>query len=88
MAIEVAHAGYVNREDVVQDFVTRSLYPPVEIIRGNCFSPEIRHRARLAIGGGAFDAIVTDPPYGIREAMSSTSSGEDVKQLEDGVISI
>ena len=72
MAIEVAHNGYINRDDIVQDFVHRSLPPPVEIIRGNCFSPEVRHRARQAIGGGAFDALVTDPPYGIREAITGS----------------
>ena len=71
VAIEIAHNGYVNRDDIIKDFETRSLPPPVDIIRGDCTSSEIRHQARLAIGGGAFDFIVTDPPYGIREAMSS-----------------
>ena len=71
VAIEIAHNGYVNRDDIIKDFETRSLPPPVDIIRGDCTLSEIRHQARLAIGGGAFDFIVTDPPYGIREAMSS-----------------
>lgn len=84
VGIEVAHDGYVNRDDIVQDFLHRSLPPPLELIRGNCFSPEVRHRARLAIGGGPFDAIVADPPYGIREALNSGS----VTQIEDGTVSI
>jgi len=71
VAIEIAHNGYVNRDDIIKDFETRSLPHPVDIIRGDCTSSEIRHQARLAIGGKAFDFIVTDPPYGIREAMSS-----------------
>lgn len=71
VAIEIAHNGYVNRDNIIQDFVTRSLPPPTEFVRGDCLSREVRHQARLAIGGVAFDAIVTDPPYGIREAMSS-----------------
>jgi hypothetical protein len=73
VAIEVAHNGYVNRDDILKDFSHRSLPPPMDIIRGNCFSQEVRHRARLAIGGASFDAIVTDPPYGIREAVNSGS---------------
>ncbi|KAL3772778.1 hypothetical protein ACHAWU_003337 [Discostella pseudostelligera] len=81
VAIEVAHNGFVNRADIVQDFIHRSLPPPLEIIRGNCFSPEVRHRARMAIGGGAFDAIVTDPPYGIREAL-----GGPEKHMADGTM--
>ena len=77
IGIEIAHNGHVNRDDIIEDFVTRSLPPPSEIIRGDCTSREVRDRARLAIGGGAFDAIVTDPPYGIREAMSSEEESEN-----------
>ena len=72
VAIEIAHNGYVNRNDVMKDFDTRSLPPPTEIIRGDCTSSEIRQQARRAIGNTAFDVIVTDPPYGIREAMGSS----------------
>ncbi|KAL7544347.1 hypothetical protein ACHAWF_008716 [Thalassiosira exigua] len=75
VAIEIAHNGYVNRDDIVEDFETRSLQPPLEIIRGDCLSNEVRRRARAAIGGDAFDIIVTDPPYGIREAMTSEGDG-------------
>jgi len=81
VAIEIAHNGYVNKDDIIQDFVTRSLPPPSEIITGSCLSAEVRHQARSAIGGGAFDAIVTDPPYGIREAMSSEEESEEDSPL-------
>jgi len=83
VAIEIAHNGYVNRDDIIRDFETRSLPPPSEIIRGSCLSSDVRHQARLAIGGNcAFDVIVTDPPYGIREAMSSEEEDENI--FEDG----
>ena len=32
----------------------------------------MRDQARLAIRGRGFDAIITDPPYGIRESLSSS----------------
>lgn len=83
MGIEISHNGYVNKDDIIQDFLTRSLPPPSEIIRGDCLSLEVRQRARLAIGGGSFDCIVTDPPYGIREAMMSEK--EDGGEDEDTV---
>ena len=71
MGVEIAHNGFVSRPDILKDFETRSLPPPTDIIRGDCLSPDVRDQARSAIGGEAFDVIVTDPPYGIREAMSS-----------------
>ena len=80
IAIEIAHDGYVNKDDIVEDFVTRSLTPPSKIIHGSCLSSEVRDQARLAIGKGAFDAIVTDPPYGIREAMSSEGDSENSEE--------
>ena len=76
VGIEVCHNGHINREHIVKDFTTRCLPPPVEIIRGDCFSYEVRERARNAIGVGPFDLIVTDPPYGIREAMSPGNNEE------------
>ena len=83
VAIEIAHEGFVNRNDIVEDFVTRSLPPPSEIIPGNCLSLEARDRARLAIGEGAFDVIITDPPYGIREAMSSEENSDNSEEVDD-----
>lgn len=73
MAIEISHDGHVNRTDIVRDFVVRSLPPPLDIIHGDCLCPKVRQQARLAIGGDSFDIIITDPPYGIREAMSSST---------------
>lgn len=78
IAIEISHNGYVNKDDIVEDFVTRSLPPPSKIIRGDCLSSDVRDQARVAIGGTAFDAIVTDPPYGIREAMGSEEESGDI----------
>jgi hypothetical protein len=77
VSIEVAHNGLVNRDDIRKDFETRSLHPPLEIIHGDSMKYDIRQQARRAIGGGAFDCIVTDPPYGIREAFSGNSDGEE-----------
>ena len=77
VSIEVAHNGLVNRDDIRKDFETRSLLPPLEIIHGDSMKYECRQQARRAIGGGAFDCIVTDPPYGIREAFSGNSDGEE-----------
>ncbi|KAL3764327.1 hypothetical protein ACHAW5_008924 [Stephanodiscus triporus] len=76
VAIEIAHGGHVSRDDIVRDFESRSLPPPTEIIHGDCLSAEIRRRARAAIGGEAFDVICTDPPYGIREAITGGDGGE------------
>ena len=87
VAIEIAHNGFVNRDDIIKDFETRSLPPPIDIIRGDCTSSEIRYQARLAIGGGAFDFIVTDPPYGIREAMSSGEESDDLVEGSTETIS-
>lgn len=79
VSIEVAHNGLVNRDDIVRDFETRSLDPPLEIIHGDCMQYETRKRSRQAINGGQFDCIITDPPYGIREAM--TSGNDDDSSL-------
>lgn len=74
VAIEIAHNGHVNREAVLQDFAARSLPPPAAILRGDCLEAATRARAREAIGGGPFDIIVTDPPYGIREALDAAGA--------------
>jgi tRNA G10 N-methylase Trm11 len=67
----------VNRGDIVKDFETRGLLPPVELIRGDCLSLEVRDQARAAVGGTGFDVIVTDPPYGVREAFATSDDEED-----------
>ena len=63
VAIEIAHNGNVDRDDIVRDFEARSLPPPLEIIHGDCLSSDVRARARNAIGGGAFDVIVLRPRF-------------------------
>lgn len=86
VAIEISHDGHVNRTDIVRDFDARSLPPPVAIIHGDCLSAQIRQQARLAIGNKPFDIIISDPPYGIREAMSSSlstlSSSSDLPSID------
>lgn len=68
VGIEIAHNGLVNRDDIRQDFVSRNLPPPQQLIYGDSTHLEIRQQARAAIGNTSFDAIVADPPYGIRES--------------------
>lgn len=68
VGIEIAHNGLVNREDIRKDFATRGLSLPRGLLLGDSSKETIRKEARACIGGGAFDAIVADPPYGIRES--------------------
>ena len=68
VGIEIAHEGIVNRTDVVRDFETRNLTAPLSLIYGDSTDEWIRDRARSLIHGDAFDLIITDPPYGIRES--------------------
>jgi len=67
VGVEIALDGQVNRDDIVLDFTSRNLTLPFSIIRGDSMSDDIRNEARAAVGNEPFDAIVTDPPYGIRE---------------------
>jgi hypothetical protein len=86
VAIEISHDGHVNRTNIIRDFDARSLPPPIGIIHGDCLSAQVRQQARLAIGNKPFDIIISDPPYGIREAMSSTlsslSSSSDLPSID------
>jgi tRNA G10 N-methylase Trm11 len=61
VGVEICHNGYVNRDHIQADFETRSLPPPM-VLRGDCLSSDVRDQVRSEIGGGAFDAIITDPP--------------------------
>ena len=67
VGIEIAHD--VDASAMVADFVTRGLIPPTAFLRGDCTLATMRHNARAAIGGNAFDVICTDPPYGVRESL-------------------
>lgn len=86
VAIEISHDGHVNRTNIIRDFDARSLPPPTGIIHGDCLSAQVRQQARLAIGNKPFDIIISDPPYGIREAMSSSlsslSSSSDLPSID------
>ena len=68
VGIEIAHEGIVNRNNVMRDFETRNLTAPLSLIYGDSTDELIRDRARSLIHGDAFDLIITDPPYGIRES--------------------
>jgi len=67
VGVEIALDGQVNREDIVLDFTSRNLTLPSSILRGDSMLEDIRNEARAAVGNEPFDAIVTDPSYGIRE---------------------
>jgi len=68
VAIEIAHNGQVNRDDVIRDFETRNLTLPLALVQGDSAEVCVRDIARSEINGNAFDLIITDPPYGIRES--------------------
>ncbi|GKY92381.1 hypothetical protein MPSEU_000209000 [Mayamaea pseudoterrestris] len=68
VGIEIAHDGLVNRDDIRQDFRIRQLSEPLGLLLGDCTDESVRVAARKVIGGGPFDCIISDPPYGIRES--------------------
>lgn len=68
VGIEIASDWMVNRQDIHTDFATRQLSQPKALLQGDCVDPEMRRQAREIIGSQPFDAIVADPPYGIRES--------------------
>lgn len=70
VGIEISHNGDVNRDDIRKDFSTRDLVEPVALLKGDCTNVTMRDSARSYIGNEAFDMIITDPPYGIRECKS------------------
>lgn len=70
VGVEIAHDGLVNRRDIVADFTTRGLQPPAALIEGDATDETVRTKAAEAVGG-PFDVIVADPPYGLRESLSS-----------------
>lgn len=64
---DIAHNGQVNRNNILEDFISRNLTVPSAIIRGDSMLKDVRNQAQAAVGDAPFDAIITDPPYGIRE---------------------
>jgi Putative RNA methylase family UPF0020 len=79
VGIEVCHDGIVNREDIRRDFTTRNWTNPITLLHGDSTQPHVRRKARDAIGCRPFDAIITDPPYGIRE--SNKGGNQPVQDL-------
>ena len=68
VAVEIAHNGLVNRDDIRRDFDTRNLTRPLALLQGDCTNAMIRTIARKQVRDQPFDFIITDPPYGIRES--------------------
>ena len=71
VAIEIAHNGLVNRTNILRDFETRQIPPPVGLLQGDCTDAKIRADARALVNDSdddGFSLIITDPPYGIRES--------------------
>lgn len=71
VGIEIAHDGFVNREHIYSDFTSRKLKIPNKLIHGDSTDPVVRKDALSAIDNNPFDVIIADPPYGIRESVSS-----------------
>ena len=71
VGIEIAHDGFVNREHIYSDFTSRKLKIPNKLIHGDSTDPVVRKDAISAIDNNPFDVIIADPPYGIRESVSS-----------------
>jgi tRNA G10 N-methylase Trm11 len=67
VGIEIVDDSIVNRKDILQDFETRNLQPPLALIKGDCSDLDIRDQAKRFVGKEGFDVILADPPYGRRE---------------------
>eukprot|EP00526_Cylindrotheca_closterium_P013103 CAMPEP_0113619724 /NCGR_PEP_ID=MMETSP0017_2-20120614/10025_1 /TAXON_ID=2856 /ORGANISM="Cylindrotheca closterium" /LENGTH=449 /DNA_ID=CAMNT_0000529323 /DNA_START=140 /DNA_END=1489 /DNA_ORIENTATION=- /assembly_acc=CAM_ASM_000147 len=70
VGIEIAHNGIVSRDNIRKDFSSRNLTQPVALLQGDSTNQTIRDEAKTAIQYRPFDAIIADPPYGIRESLS------------------
>lgn len=81
VGIELADDEVIDRGEIIADFATRGLVPPVGLIHGDCTDCGVRALAQNAIGGGAFDVILADPPYGRREKISKGESRTPLQQL-------
>ncbi|OEU15442.1 hypothetical protein FRACYDRAFT_226162 [Fragilariopsis cylindrus CCMP1102] len=69
VGVEIAHNGYVNRTNIILDFISRSLKEPKELILGDSTDLVVREAAKAAVNNESFDIIIADPPYGIRESV-------------------
>ena len=66
VGVERGSERLVGFEEILEDFERRGLGRP-GLIRGDCREVGVRERAIEANGGRGFDAIICDPPYGLRE---------------------
>lgn len=49
----------------------RGLQQPHAVFQGDSTDAAVRDEARAAVGNEPFDHIITDPPYGVREALEA-----------------
>ena len=86
VGVEIAPDDSVNRDNIRKDFESRGLALPQSLIQGDITNAKIRDDARDAVKKdgvndieelGIFDAIIADPPYGIREAMNDSNTNLD-----------
>jgi tRNA G10 N-methylase Trm11 len=82
VGIEIAGDDVVNRERIYEDFESRGLRSPVQLIHGDCTDDVIRNIALNAVGKQAFDVILADPPYGRREKASKNQKPPLVQLIE------
>ena len=82
VGIEIAGDDVVNRERIYEDFESRGLRSPVQLIHGDCTDGVIRNIALNAVGKQAFDVILADPPYGRREKASKNQKPPLVQLIE------
>jgi len=73
VGIDIANDWLVNRDHILEDFATRDLTKPKGVFRGDFTDSNVRDEARAAVQNEAFDSIITDPPYGIRERMDANA---------------
>ena len=74
VGISISTDEAVPRSHILEDFKSRGLSEPVALLEGDAIDEMVRDNAIEAIDGQAFDVIITDPPYGIREAISGASN--------------
>jgi len=76
VGIEIAKDESISKSNIREDFISRGVAEPVALLEGDVMDHITRDKARAAIGT-AFDVIITDPPYGRREALSGVGVGND-----------
>ena len=82
VGVEIAEDEVISRSDIMSDFQSRHLTPPVALITGDCTEEHIRDKARAAVQDEPFDVILADPPYGRREKASKDSEAPLVQVIQ------